>query len=586
MRYFRSLASAIFTLMLAFVFVIPAAARPLFQETTVTPPQPQAGAGLYAQNCAPCHGEAGKGDGPSASGLSVPPAVLADPAVVSAKSLTELFDITKNGNMQRMMPPWKDRLSDQEIWNAVAYAWTLHTSAAQVEMGKAVFATNCATCHGSDGKGTTTGPNLTDFATTAQVSQATWAAAVANGKGTMPAFNGKLSAAEQTAALEYARSLSFGGSMFRAALAPGTGVISGTVTNGTTGQPMPDLTVELGIFDNNSLLEQRTVKTDAKGFYRFDALTTESGITFAGRVEYPTGVPISSDFVGFEGGATELNLPIAGYETTTDPSGINIAQMHFLASFESGAAQVTELLIFSQTGNRTYIGDGSGVLRFTLPQGAQSLQIEGATDTSGRFETTADGFVDKLPLPPGQSARQMIFYYLVPYTGDKLNLSFKTDYPVSKVNALLSDAGQKVTSDQLTYQGVRDTQMGTFHNLVAQDLPADSQVTIAMTNLPTGAGAAAAAGTAGGATNRVLLWVMAGIAAAAAALLIILPVVRGRTAPTEAPMATRGDLVDALARLDLAHEAGELSDAAYRDQRLHLKARLRDLVARESDTAE
>ena len=47
------------------------------------------------------------------------------------------------------------------------------------------------------------------------------------------------------------------------------------------------------------------------------------------------------------------------------------------------------------------------------------------------------------------------------------------------------------------------------------------------------------------------------------------------------PPADRESLVDALARLDLAHEAGELTDAAYRDQRLRLKAQLRDLLSKE-----
>jgi hypothetical protein len=40
-------------------------------------------------------------------------------------------------------------------------------------------------------------------------------------------------------------------------------------------------------------------------------------------------------------------------------------------------------------------------------------------------------------------------------------------------------------------------------------------------------------------------------------------------------------LIDALARLDLAYEAGELAETAYHDQRLRLKAQLSDLLRRE-----
>ncbi len=60
---------------------------------------------------------------------------------------------------------------------------------------------------------------------------------------------------------------------------------------------------------------------------------------------------------------------------------------------------------------------------------------------------------------------------------------------------------------------------------------------------------------------------------------------RGRSAGTGAAVAaadaTQADLVDALARLDLAYEAGELNETAYRDQRLRLKAQLSDLLRRE-----
>jgi mono/diheme cytochrome c family protein len=580
MRTARFLVSGIAIILLftaCMVAVAPLSAAPAAQDAPPAP-SPLAGQALYAENCAPCHGATGNGDGPSASGLGVTPIAFADPNAVAGKSLAELFDITKNGNMQRMMPPWKNRLDDAQIWDAVAYAWTLHTAAEQVDMGKAVYEANCASCHGTDGKGTSTGPSLADFAATSKVSQAAWAQTVAGGKGNMPAFGGKLSETEQVAGLEYARSLAFGGPMFRGPLPKGTGVISGTVLNGTTGAPVPDLTIELGIFDQTSVLEQRSANTDASGVYRFTELPTDAGLTFAARGEYPQGIPFGSEFVSFEPGTSELNLPLSVSETTTDPSGVRADRVHFILDFGPGQAQVAELMVFSLDGNRAYVGDGNGVLRFTLPAGAQGLTIDGDTQ-DGRFQVTADGFVDRLPLQPGQGVRQILYRYALPYTGDKLDFARTLPYVAANVNALVTDIGQELTSEQLINQGVRQTQQGDFYNLVGQNLPAGQPVTIQMTGLAAAAGAGMAAATTGGgnATGRILLWVLIGLAATAAVLLVALPLLRRRGAEAKGAV-TRDEVVDALARLDMAYEAGEVSDTAYRDERLRLKAQLRDLT--------
>ena len=167
------------------------------------------------------------------------------------------------------------------------------------------------------------------------MSQAQWAEAVAKGKGTMPGFAGKLSDADQKAALTYARTLSLGGPLFREALTKGTGVISGTVTNKTTGKPLADATVQLGIFDQASQLEQRSTKTDADGFYKFDQLPTDSTLAYAVRAEYPANVPYTSEFVSFEPGKTAVDLPSRSTRRPTDASGIRAERVHYIVEFDA-----------------------------------------------------------------------------------------------------------------------------------------------------------------------------------------------------------------------------------------------------------
>jgi len=46
------------------------------RESAPPPPPPVTGSGLYLRHCAACHGTSGKGDGPLASTLKIPPSDL------------------------------------------------------------------------------------------------------------------------------------------------------------------------------------------------------------------------------------------------------------------------------------------------------------------------------------------------------------------------------------------------------------------------------------------------------------------------------------------------------------------------------
>jgi hypothetical protein len=426
--------------------------------------------------------------------------------------------------------------------------------------------------------------DFTDFAATSPISQAAWADVTANGRDEMPAFGDKLSEAEQTAVLEYVRSLSMG-PMFGAPLAPGSGIITGTITNATTGAPVANASVTLGLFDGASLLEERNTATDVTGFYRFEGLSTDPQAVYIARVEYPQdGLPYSSDLGTFAEGQATLALPISVFETTTDASGVRADRVHYIVEFEPGRALIAELLVFGQSGNRAYIGDGEGVLKFTLPPGATDLTIdEGELGEDQRYVRTADGFVDRLPLAPGENVRQVLYRYALPYDGTALDLERTIPYPATNVNVLVTDQGQQVTSPGLTDLGQRQTEQGSFFNLGGENLPANQPITVRFSDLPAAGSSAASPSGEGGGLSRPLLFALVGAGAAMAALLAAWPLLRRRTAPVgDGPSGTptagmREALLDALARLTVAHENGEIGDAEYRDRRMRLKAQLLDI---------
>jgi mono/diheme cytochrome c family protein len=80
----------------------------------------EAGASLYAANCATCHGETGEGDGPAAAGLEKKPADLHE-GHVQENSDGALFYIISHGRADTPMPAWDKLLSEDERWHLVNF---------------------------------------------------------------------------------------------------------------------------------------------------------------------------------------------------------------------------------------------------------------------------------------------------------------------------------------------------------------------------------------------------------------------------------------------------------------------------------
>lgn len=83
------------------------------------------GASLYQANCVQCHG--GPAVAPLTQGMSMQPAPgpLVD-ADVNWKT-RELYWITRNGIKMSGMPSWQYHLSEQEIWDVVAFVAAMPT---------------------------------------------------------------------------------------------------------------------------------------------------------------------------------------------------------------------------------------------------------------------------------------------------------------------------------------------------------------------------------------------------------------------------------------------------------------------------
>jgi len=136
---------------------------------------------LYAQNCAGCHGARGRG------GASI---ALANPVYLAIVDETVLRNVVANGVQGTSMPAFAQRaggmLTEEQI-NAITSGIFSHWErkqvldganppsyaakvAGKVDNGQVAFGTYCASCHGSEGGGTSKGSAITDDSFLALVS--------------------------------------------------------------------------------------------------------------------------------------------------------------------------------------------------------------------------------------------------------------------------------------------------------------------------------------------------------------------------------------------------------------------------------
>lgn len=118
------------------------------------PPSLARGAAVYREQCLPCHGPSGRGDGPKASHLEGPrPASLADREAMRGVSPVDVFRKLTIGVAETAMPEFEETLSVEDRWAVATYVATLRADAGATGEGEGLYAADCASCHGTTGNG-------------------------------------------------------------------------------------------------------------------------------------------------------------------------------------------------------------------------------------------------------------------------------------------------------------------------------------------------------------------------------------------------------------------------------------------------
>ena len=217
------------------------------------------------------------------------------------------------------------------------------------------------------------------------------------------------------------------------AAAPALAAISGTVVNGTTGQPQPGIAVTLLRMGASGPEAAGDGKADAQGKFSLNADTSAQG---------PTLIRATVDGVTYTKilppGMPSQGVTLEVYNASKQPGDAKVSK-HLLFFEPSGQTlTINETFLFTNTGKTAWNDPADGTLHFFLPPGAEGKVKINATSPGGMpLQESAvktnkpDIYKVNFPVRPGET---------------RFDLSFTTPYTEGAAYA-----GKIVTSDENTY---------------------------------------------------------------------------------------------------------------------------------------
>lgn len=559
-------------------------------------PDMQVGAAVFAARCTACHGVTGAGDGPligpGDGQIAEAPRSFLDAATSAEQTPLQWYMTITNGRIEKLMPPWREALTEAERWAVAMYTYTLHSGADAAARGKALLD---AAAIVPDTVPLSESVNLTD------------SELLARALGDAAA---RLQPDERADVQAYLRSrdlLNYGTQLQTepastpeaspqagATQEAGTsavvvqGSVSGSVVNGTAGSSVPpSLTVTLNMLDAEFRNETRQTSINADGRFVFEDVPIRADRTYIVTADYQ-GRIFGSNLLAGDPAAGSLELPVTIYDLTADPSVIEIIGLVWQVSVFEDMIQVAQVASFRNNSDRAFSSDELmaggryASVRLAVPPGAEIVSISAADQ---RYALSSDrrAVIDTAPVLPGAEHLMQIVYRL-PYAAD-FSLSVVIDYAVSgPVRLLLAPAALRATSEQLQDVG-QETLRGVIYRVYGSSAPLAAGSSIAF-RLRAGENSAGSEGMPVSILVSVALLVLGVIVFGAA----IYSYWRGKrfrngggddaTLP-DADQPLIDGLIRQIAELDAAYSAGNVDEATYQKRRSRLKTRLAEIMDRQ-----
>jgi hypothetical protein len=380
-----------------------------------------------------------------------------------------------------------------------------------------------------------------------------------------------------------------------AASAAQSGVLSGTVANGSHGNaPVTGQTVTLEQYVSHATTQDIAhVTTDAHGSFTFSGLDGSGATDYVLHTTYQNGQFSSGIVTLANGGALEQ---LVVYDTTTNDAAVSISLATILINApntQTGMVPVGVFVTFENTGHTAFVatpgaenGKPTGLLRFALPPGATNVSL-GAGFAGAQTVAVGSGFASTGTLPPGKT--QLAFAYEVPYSATDYVFPYSAEYSTAQVAVLVPFEMQVEARDFVGQQPVEATGQ-KFHLLTKANVAAGAVAHLRIWGLPqpgespdlsfgqlVGLGSVLALLLA----LLLLVFLQRGYLARTFRLLPAAAVANTGSTASEAALGEdeRQRLLRDLLTLEHAYKAGTLRETEFQRRRESVRGQLRGLLA-------
>jgi mono/diheme cytochrome c family protein len=611
---------------------VPPTPMPTLVLSPAQAPSVETGKAIYAEKCAACHGETGLGDGAQGIQLGVTVPAFGLPEIARPATLGDWFTTVTRGRMERFMPPFTS-LTDEQRWDVVSYALSLHITEEQAARGKELFETNCKDCS-------------TDFfkdpGKMASMSEVELARLAKDGNASVPAFAASLSQDQLWDIAAYLRTLSLDYSVEQAAASvpsstpeaaaatstpaateegtplavteqatagigteqataepatqaatlvakAGFGTITGSVEN-KAGDALPvDMKVTLHGYDHGAdpstgpqevFSQEGVVNPD--GSYAFENIEMPLNRIFLTEVVV-NGLTMKSQFVIARDGVTSLAIPaITLYGMTEDTSVLAVDDARLFIDYGDTDLQYYGVYSFRNPSDKTVTVDTNGnteIPFIKMPNGTSTMGYETLQDSAPIVDT------DKgIAIPPSETPYGLLAFTSLPKQ-EKYDVSQQFILPASNLTIFLPE-GVNAVGANLTDEGVQNIQSTNFHVYSAQNIAAGETLKFSVSGEPKQASSNTETSQPATNTNssRQTLLIGAGLLGLALIVAGGWMYLRDRKQgeelieEEEREFETSEDVLDAIVALDDLHRAGRISDEAYQKRRTELKDILKGMM--------